>query len=56
MGHSFISLGGDSITVFRILNSIQDEFCADVSIRELFSNATLSTLASNIESQLKGTT
>jgi acyl carrier protein len=50
-GEDFFDLGGDSISVFRVLGQIKKQFGVDLPIREFFDHAVLAELARTIDAR-----
>jgi acyl carrier protein len=50
-GDGFLDLGGDSIMAMRLLGRVSDSFEVDISLEDLFSNATVPDLAEKIDAR-----
>jgi acyl carrier protein len=48
----FFTLGGDSVTAFRVLNQIRAGFNVEVPVPEFFNHSTIPALARVIDQQL----
>ena len=53
-GDDFFDLGGDSISVFRVLSQIKQRFGVDLTVRDFFAHAVLAELARAIDARRTG--
>ncbi|SLK22654.1 MULTISPECIES: amino acid adenylation domain-containing protein [unclassified Paenibacillus] len=51
INYNFFEIGGNSINSLKIVSEIQKEFQVNISLGELFSNPTITALASSIETE-----
>jgi acyl carrier protein len=47
----FFDLGGDSISVFRVIGQIKEHFGVDLPVREFFAHSVLAELARAIDAR-----
>jgi amino acid adenylation domain-containing protein len=52
---NFFQLGGQSLTAMRLISALREAFQVELSVRALFENPTISSLAAVIETQVKNT-